>query len=145
MSDIPRIPISLGFSTNEQEAMKLLEKTFNKLQSKLDGETITYNLKCDESKLKNILKDLQKLGIKDLKIQVDDKEIVNLQSALSDIIKEANAKGISIKINGLDKNKVENTIQSIKELNEAQKNLNKAQLTLDEISQNQTKKILLYN
>ncbi len=132
MSDIPRIPISLGFSTNEQEAMKLLEKTFNKLQSKLDGETITYNLKCDESKLKNILKDLQKLGIKDLKIQVDDKEIVNLQSALSDIIKEANAKGISIKINGLDKNKVENTIQSIKELNEAQKNLNKAQLTLDE-------------
>ena len=132
MSDIPRIPISLGFSTNEQEAIKLLEKTFNKLQSKLDGETITYNLKCDESKLKNILKDLQKLGIKDLKIQVDDKEIVNLQSALSDIIKEANAKGISIKINGLDKNKVENTIQSIKELNEAQKNLNKAQLTLDE-------------
>ena len=132
MSDIPRIPISLGFSTNEQEAMKLLEKTFNKLQSKLDGETITYNLKCDESKLKNILKDLQKLGIKDLKIQVDDKEIINLQSALSDIIKEANAKGISIKINGLDKNKVENTIQSIKELNEAQKNLNKAQLTLDE-------------
>lgn len=132
MSDIPRIPISLGFSTNEQEAIKLLEKTFNKLQSKLDGETITYNLKCDESKLKNILKDLQKLGIKDLKIQVDDKEIVNLQSALSDIIKEANAKGISIKINGLDNNKIEKTIQSLKELNEVQKSLNKAQLTLDE-------------
>ncbi len=132
MSDIPRIPISLGFSTNEQEAIKLLEKTFNKLQSKLDGETITYNLKCDESKLKNILKDLQKLGIKDLKIQVDDKEIVNLQSALSDIIKEANTQGISIKINGLDNNNIENTIQSIKELNEVQKNLNKAQLTLDE-------------
>lgn len=132
MSDIPRIPISLGFSINEQEAIKLLEKTFNKLQSKLDGETITYNLKCDESKLKNILKDLQKLGIKDLKIQVDDKEIVNLQNVLSDIIKKANAKGISIKINGLDNNKIEHTIQSLKELNEVQKSLNKAQLTLDE-------------
>lgn len=132
MSDIPRIPISLGFSTNEQEAIKLLEKTFNKLQSKLDGETITYNLKCDESKLKNTLKDLQKLGIKDLKIQVDDKEVVHLQSVLSDIIKEANSKGISIKINGLDENKVKHTIQSLKELNELQKSLNKAQLTLDE-------------
>lgn len=101
-SNTPRIPITLAFSADEQEAIKLMEKTFAKLQSKMDGETITYTVKADDSKLKNTLKELQKLGIKDLQISVNDKEIKNVKGVLENLIKEANSSGINIKINGID-------------------------------------------